>query len=58
MNTNREEGIFALALTKPAAERSTFLDRECGEDKALRQRVEALLAGHEQPGSRNFGTNF
>ena len=58
MNPSREEALFALALTKSAVERGAWLDRECGEDKALRQRVEALRAGHEQPGSRNFGTNF
>jgi hypothetical protein len=48
MNSNREELLFGLALTKPAAERARFLDRECGEDKALRQRLDALLAAHEQ----------
>jgi WD40 repeat protein/serine/threonine protein kinase len=49
MNTNREEAIFALALTKPATERAEFLDRECGADQALRQRLEALLAAHDAP---------
>jgi eukaryotic-like serine/threonine-protein kinase len=49
MNSNREEAIFALALTKPAAERAAFLDRECGDDAALRQRLEALLAAHDEP---------
>ena len=49
MNPNREELLFQLALTKPATERSLFLERECGDDKALRQRLEALLAAHEQP---------
>ena len=48
-NTNREEAIFALALTKPASERAEFLDRECGSDIALRQRLDALLAAHESP---------
>jgi eukaryotic-like serine/threonine-protein kinase len=48
MNPNREELLFQLALTKPAGERAEFLDRECGEDKALRARIEALLAAHEQ----------
>lgn len=49
MNPNREELLFRLALTKPAAERAAWLDRECGDDKALRARLQALLAAHEQP---------
>ena len=49
MNPNREELLFQLALTKPAAERAAWLDRECGDDKALRARLDALLAAHEQP---------
>ena len=47
MNPNREELLFGLALTKPATERAAFLDRECGADDALRQRLESLLAAHE-----------
>ena len=49
MNPSREELLFQLALTKPVAERAAWLARECGEDKALRARLEALLAAHEQP---------
>ena len=49
MNPTREELLFQLALTKPAAERAMFLDRECGADDALRARLEALLSAHEQP---------
>jgi hypothetical protein len=49
MNPSREEALFALALTKPAAERTAWLDRECGADKALRSRLDALLAAHDQP---------
>jgi serine/threonine protein kinase len=49
MNPNREELLFGLALTKSASERAEFLDRECGEDQALRQRLEALLAAHDAP---------
>ena len=48
MNPNREELLFQLALMKPASERAVFLDRECGDDKTLRTRIEALLAAHEQ----------
>jgi len=46
----REEAIFALALGKPEAERAIWLDRECAGDRALRQRLEALLSAHEQSG--------
>ena len=48
MNATREEALFSLALTKPAAERAAWLDRECGEDKGLRARLEGLLAAHDQ----------
>ncbi len=44
MNPSREELLFQLALTKRVA----WLDRECGDDAALRARLEALLAAHEQ----------
>src|SRR3989441_2832107 len=46
---DREAALFALAIEKPAAERAAFLDILCGADKSLRQRLEALLAAHEQP---------
>ena len=49
MNPSHEEALFTLALGKPAAERAAFLDRECGNDAAMRSRLEALLAAHEQP---------
>ena len=49
MNPNREELLFQLALSKPAAKRAAWLDAECDGDAALRQRLEALLAAHEQP---------
>jgi serine/threonine protein kinase len=45
----REAALFALAVEKPAAERAAFLQAVCGGDGALRQRLEALLAAHEQP---------
>jgi serine/threonine protein kinase/Flp pilus assembly protein TadD len=48
VNPNREELLFQLALTKPATGRGAWLDRECGDDRSLRQRVEALLAAHEE----------
>ena len=49
MNQNREEVLFALALEKPAAKRAAFLEVMCEGNDALRQRLEALLAAHEQP---------
>jgi serine/threonine protein kinase/WD40 repeat protein len=44
----REQALFILASAKPVEERAAFLDRECGQDKALRARLEALFAAHEQ----------
>ena len=54
MNPQRAQELFhaALKLTDPAARRQ-LLDRECGGDSALRQRVEALLAAHDA--SAGFG---
>jgi len=49
MNPNREEALFALALTKRPAGRAEFLARECADDPALRARLETLLAAHDQP---------
>src|SRR5437762_8095395 len=44
----REEALFAAALERPLGERGAFLDGACHGDEALRQRLEALLAAHEQ----------
>jgi hypothetical protein len=49
MPFSNEEALFALALAKPAAERAASLDRECGDDAALRARLDALLAAHDEP---------
>jgi len=49
MNPAREEALFALALEKPAGKRAAFLDVICEGDAALRARLEALLAAHDQP---------
>ena len=47
-----EREIFAAALHhRNAAERAAFLGAACEGDAALRQRVESLLAEHEQLGS-------
>jgi serine/threonine protein kinase len=52
-NTPRtEESIFAEALDKSSPdERAAFLDRACGDDPALRERVESLLKSHGEAGS-------
>jgi hypothetical protein len=42
-----EESLFAAALDRPAGpDRREFLDRACGDDVALRKRVDRLLAAH------------
>ena len=45
----REQAIFTLAVAKSPTERAVFLERECAGDAALRARLDALLAAHEQP---------
>ncbi|HUY33844.1 MAG TPA: protein kinase [Pirellulales bacterium] len=42
--------LAVVEVTDPAA-RDAILDRECGTDLELRQRVEALLKAHDEPGS-------
>ena len=49
MNPSREAALFQLALSKPVAKRSAWLDAECEGDSALRQRLESLFAAHKQP---------
>src|SRR3954447_7655243 len=44
---SRLEAIFNNALAIEALDqRAAFLDKECGDDTDLRQRVDALLASH------------
>ena len=48
---NDIEAIYNAALQKGSeAQRSAYLDAVCGDDDALRARVEALLKAHEQVG--------
>ncbi len=42
--------IFAEAIQLTASERPAYLDRACGVDEQLRQRIERLLKSHEQVG--------
>ena len=44
-----EASLFQAAATLAGAERAAFLDRECVGMAALRARLEALLAAHDQP---------
>jgi serine/threonine protein kinase/WD40 repeat protein len=45
---SREEAVFQAAAALPGTERNAFLGRECAGDPALRARLDALLAAHEQ----------
>ena len=47
---NRDAEIFAEAIELPEAERAAFVERACGDDHQLRQRVELLLAGYDAAG--------
>ena len=42
-----EATIFAEASALPEGERATYLDEVCGDDPALRERIEKLLASHD-----------
>ena len=44
-----EETLFQAAVQLTGAERATFLNGACLGNDALRQRLEALLAAHDQP---------
>jgi serine/threonine protein kinase len=44
----RVQELFLAAVAQ--ADRAAVLDRECGADAELRQRVEALLRAHDAPG--------
>src|SRR6516162_3587485 len=48
--SERDLFIAALKITPPA-ERSAWLDRECGGDAALRQRIDVLLQAFDKAGS-------
>ena len=49
---NREEDLFSDALELPLEAREAYLRQACGEDVALRERVERLLQAHE--GAESF----
>src|SRR5438445_9565591 len=42
--------VFLAAVEKQSpAERTAVLDRQCGDNSELRERVEALLRAHDEP---------
>src|SRR5947208_13925323 len=45
---NPEEAIVDAALELPAHERAAYLDKLCGNDRQLRQLVDALLHAHKK----------
>lgn len=45
-----EVDLFTAVTSLPSAERAAFLDAACGEDHELRNRMNAYLKSHEQPG--------
>jgi serine/threonine protein kinase len=47
----RLKELFVAAAEMTATDRAAFLERECGTDVELRERVEALLKAHDAPGS-------
>src|SRR5262245_59755818 len=49
--TKSARELFLAALDRPPAERPAYLEAACAGDAALRQRVEALLAAHDEPGA-------
>jgi WD40 repeat protein/serine/threonine protein kinase len=49
--TRNARDIFLNALDRAPADRAAYLDEACGDDAALRQRVEALLRADDEPGA-------
>lgn len=47
----RERGIFEAAREMSSAAREEYLQRACGGDATLRQRIESLLQADDQAGS-------
>jgi len=41
---NRMSSVFITARERPSGERAAFLTEICGDDQALRQEVESMLA--------------
>jgi eukaryotic-like serine/threonine-protein kinase len=54
---NPVKSIFLAAAEKPATERMPFLEQACAGDKALRQRIEKVLATLDSVGAVNDKTD-
>jgi serine/threonine protein kinase len=50
VDARRLKELFVVASELPPAERAAWLDRECGGDAELRQRLEGLLRAHDDSG--------
>jgi hypothetical protein len=50
-DSDREVAIFIEALTVPFQERAAFLERVCGGDESLRQKMEGLLRALDRIGN-------
>ena len=50
-DAHRELAIFTEALKLPTQERAAFLDRKCGSDKKLRQKLADLIRAHGRLGN-------
>lgn len=49
-SSDSDLAVFVEAIQLPAQERPAYLERACGADKPLRQRIERLLKAHDQAG--------
>jgi serine/threonine protein kinase len=47
-SSSREEEIFEAASKLPAEQRAAYLQTACGDDAALRARIEGLLKAHDE----------
>src|SRR5258708_8746875 len=51
IDPNRVQSVLLAAVQQAVGPRALLLERECGCDSELRQRVEPLLLAHDEPGS-------
>ena len=49
-SSDSDLALFVEAIQLPVAERAAHLERVCGTDEQLRQRIERLLKAHDQAG--------
>ena len=47
----RVREVFEAVVELPPAARGSYLERSCGDDAALREEVEALMAADDEAGS-------